>query len=118
MTFDNMNITTKTVVLGSMDAELLRKILKEYIPQFRHCYQQELVLNSEMRSGSFDLNFSISPLGDLKKYSIGSTENKTSKDFRDCIGKVLQIIPFPKPKGGGMVDVRQPLHFSSEERRL
>jgi len=118
MTFDNMNITTKTVVLGSMDAELLRKILKEYIPQFRHCYQQELVLNSEMRSGSFDLNFSISPLGDLKKYSIESTENKTSKDFRDCIGKVLQIIPFPKPKGGGMVDVRQPLHFSSEERRL
>jgi pSer/pThr/pTyr-binding forkhead associated (FHA) protein len=117
-TFDNMNITTKTVVLGSMDAELLRKILKEYIPQFRHCYQQELVLNSEMRSGSFDLNFSISPLGDLKKYSIESTENKTSKDFRDCIGKVLQIIPFPKPKGGGMVDVRQPLHFSSEERRL
>lgn len=117
-TFDNMNITTKTVVLGSMDAELLRKILKEYIPQFRHCYQQELVLNSEMRSGSFDLNFSISPLGDLKKYGIESTKNKISKDFRDCIGKVLQIIPFPKPKGGGIVDVRQPLHFSSEERRL
>ena len=117
-TFDNMNITTKTVVLGSMDAELLRKILKEYVPQFRHCYQKELVSNSEMRSGSFDLNFSISPLGNLKKYGIESTENKISKDFSDCIGKVLQIIPFPKPKGGGIVDVSQPLHFSSEERRL
>jgi pSer/pThr/pTyr-binding forkhead associated (FHA) protein len=117
-TFDSMNINTKTVVLGSMDAELLRRILKEYIPQFRHCYQQELVLNSAMKSGSFDLNFSISPQGDLKKYSIESTENKTSKNFNDCMGKVLQIIPFPKPKGGGIVDVRQPLHFSSEERRL
>ena len=31
-----------------MDPDLLRKILQEYLPQFRHCYQQELAQNNEI----------------------------------------------------------------------
>lgn len=112
---DTSYIQTKTVVLGSMDPELLRKILKRYLPQFRHCYQQELAYNSEDIKGIVDLDFEISGAGRVAKMDIKAKDNRFSKRGIDCMGKVLSIIDFPKPKGGGRVAVRQPLSFFSEK---
>jgi len=107
----------KTVVLGSMDPELLRKILREYLPQFRHCYQQELDKNEELK-GILDLNFRIEANGKVSKINIKSKDAMFSSAGVNCMGKVLQLIDFPKPKGGGVVDVRQPLNFFSEKNKL
>ena len=98
-----------------MDPELLRKILQQYLPQFRHCYQQELVYNSEDIRGIVDLNFEILGSGKVSKVNIKAKDNRFSKKGIDCMGKVLSIIDFPKPKGGGRVAVRQPLNFFSEK---
>lgn len=114
---DTSYIQTKTVVLGSMDPELLRKILQRYLPQFRHCYQQELATNSEDIKGIVDLDFVISGSGKVSKMDIKAKDNRFSKGGIDCMGKVLSIIDFPKPKGGGRVAVRQPLSFFSEQER-
>jgi len=35
-----------------------------------------------------------------------------------CMGNILHMIDFPKPKGGGLVDVRQPLNFLSESTKI
>lgn len=110
-------IEPRTVVLGSMDPELLRKILQEYLPQFRHCYQQELAYNSDDIQGIVDLNFEIQASGKVSKINIKTKDSRFSKKGVDCMGKVLSIINFPKPKGGGRVAVRQPLSFFSEKER-
>ncbi|MCP4911990.1 MAG: FHA domain-containing protein [Oligoflexia bacterium] len=104
----------KTVVLGSMDPELLRKILREYLPQFRHCYQKELEVN-EAAKGVIDLNFRIGAGGKVSNINIKSKGSAFSSRGTNCMSKVLGLIPFPKPKGGGVVDVRQPLNFFSEK---
>ena len=106
--------STKTVVLGAMDPEVLRKILEEYIPQFRHCYQQELEFNSEKLKGVVDLQFTISTVGKASKIKVLAKRARFSKRGTNCMATVLKIIDFPKPKGGGIVDVRQPLNFFSE----
>ncbi len=116
--FDSSYLEPKTVVLGSMDPELLRKILREYIPQFRHCYQQELITNSEKVKGVIDLNFTISESGKVSKYAIKVKEAQFSQKGVNCMGQVLGLIDFPKPKGGGVVDVRQPLNFFAETEKL
>lgn len=110
-------IQTKTVVLGSMDPELLRKILQQYLPQFRHCYQQELVYNSEDIKGIVDLNFEISGSGKVGKIKVRAKDSRFSKRGTNCMAKVLAVIDFPKPKGGGRVAVRQPLSFFSEKEK-
>lgn len=110
-------IQTKTVVLGSMDPELLRKILQRYLPQFRHCYQQELTNNSEDIKGIVDLNFVISGSGKVGKIDIKAKDNRFSRKGIDCMSNVLSIIDFPAPKGGGRVAVRQPLSFFSEREK-
>lgn len=115
--FDHSYLEPKTVVLGSMDPELLRKILQEYLPQFRHCYQQELVTASDIK-GVIDLDFQISQSGRVSKTSIKAKDARFSKKGVDCMAQVLGIIEFPKPKGGGVVDVRQPLNFFAETEKL
>jgi pSer/pThr/pTyr-binding forkhead associated (FHA) protein len=112
---DTSYIQTKTVVLGSMDPELLRKILQRYLPQFRHCYQEELANNSEDIKGIVDLNFTISGSGKVTEMDIKAKDKRFSRSGINCMSKVLSIIDFPKPKGGGRVAVRQPLSFFSEQ---
>lgn len=114
---DTSYIQTKTVVLGSMDPELLRKVLQQYLPQFRHCYQQELVYNSEDIKGIVDLNFEITGSGKVSKVKVRAKDSRFSKRGTDCMANVLAVIDFPKPKGGGRVAVRQPLSFYSEKER-
>lgn len=104
----------KTVVLGSMDPELLRKILKEYLPQFRHCYQKELERN-EAAKGVIDLHFRINPNGSVSEIKIKGKKARFSSAGSGCMAGVLKLIDFPKPKGGGVVDVKQPLNFFSEQ---
>jgi outer membrane biosynthesis protein TonB len=116
--FDSSYLEPKTVVMGSMDPEVLRKILREYIPQFRHCYQQELVGHSEKIKGVIDLNFTINQNGKVGKFNIKVKDAKFSDKGVGCMGRVLGLIEFPKPKGGGVVDVRQPLNFFSETEKI
>lgn len=108
----------KTVVLGSMDPELLRKILREYLPQFRHCYQQELDRQNDKLAGVLDLNFRIVASGSIDRVQIEVTNAHFSGRGTQCMTNVLRMIEFPKPKGGGVVDVRQPLNFSSERQKI
>ncbi|MCK5883238.1 MAG: AgmX/PglI C-terminal domain-containing protein, partial [Bacteriovoracaceae bacterium] len=114
---DTAYVAPKTVVLGSMDPELLRKILREYLPQFKHCYQEELESYSENIKGVVNLDFRIGAAGRVISSSINARRAKFSKKGVGCMNKVLRLIEFPKPKGGGVVDVRQPLNFFSERTK-
>lgn len=108
----------RTVVLGSMDPELLRKILREHLPQFRYCYQQELNRHKDELAGVLDLNFRILSSGKVDRIEIVVSDNSFSQSGTSCMTNVLNMIEFPKPKGGGVVDVRQPLNFSAERYKI
>lgn len=103
-------IDANTKILGAMDPELIRKIMKEFIPQFRYCYQKE-IMRTPSAEGTFDLEFQINAYG--KGINVGVRKN--GQDFsvnaQNCLKRVVKMIPFPKPKGGGLVDVRQPMNF-------
>jgi len=116
--FDTAFVEADTVILGSIDPEVLRRILQEYLPQFKFCYQQELQENSEKIKGIVDLNFRIESDGRVSTVKIKSAQTKFSEKGIGCMGNILHMINFPKPKGGGLVDVRQPLNFSSESTKM
>lgn len=111
-------VAPKTVILGSMDPELLRKILREYLPQFKHCYQQELDLHSDDIKGVVNLDFRIGADGRVTTSKVEGSKAKFSSQGEECMRNVLSRIAFPRPKGGGVVDVRQPLNFFSERTKM
>lgn len=103
---------TETVVLGSIDPDEIRRILMEYLPQFRYCYQKELESSDRPSAvaGIVRLNFTIGSSGNVQKTNVGG-DSSITRDIRLCVGGVLKSIQFPKPKGGGIVEVKQPMNF-------
>lgn len=107
-------IEAKTKVLGALDPNLIRKIMREYIPQFRRCYQRELLTNPSV-SGVFDLSFKINKYGRGTGTRVKSNGKGFSKEGMTCVKRVVKLIKFPRPKGGGYVDVKQPMNFFTNQ---
>lgn len=101
----------ETVVLGSMDPNIIRDILMQHISQFRYCYQKELErTGSEDLSGVLHLNFTINGGGNVRNEKVLGDKTITP-EVKSCVGGVLRDIQFPAPKGGGNVEVKQPVNF-------
>ncbi len=103
-------IPSETVVLGSMDPDVIRRILLDHLPQFRYCYQKELEKTGADTSGTVKLDFTIGAAGNVVDAGIeGSSALPT--DVKKCVVGVLKGIRFPEPMGGGKVGVKQPMNF-------
>ena len=104
-------IPSETVVLGSMDPDVIRRILREHIPQFRYCYQKELDRKAGRDvSGTIGLVFTIGASGSVSKAGVDQTSGLPG-NVKKCVVRVLKGIRFPRPLGGGKVDVKQPFNF-------
>ncbi len=103
------------VVSGSgIDQKLLAKILKELIPQFKHCYQRELLKNEEIE-GVINLLFRIHGNGTINNIKVKGENFSFSAQGNDCIKRAITTVRtrFPRPPKGGVADIKQPLDFSS-----
>lgn len=112
---DKKNIYTaglpfKTVILGGMDPDIIRKIIEDHIPQFRYCYQKELDKAVKEFSGVVRLNFIIGASGHVTKAGVDSFSPLPVR-VKGCVVNVLKGIKFPEPLGGGVVEVNQPFNF-------
>jgi hypothetical protein len=105
-------VEANTKILGAMDPELIRKLMREHIPDFRYCYQRELMLNSTV-AGVFDIKFKINSAGKGTRVIVKNNGKAFSSNAKNCIKRVVSLINFPRPKGGGSVDVKQPMNFSN-----
>lgn len=101
----------ETVVMGSMDPNIIRQILMDHITQFRYCYQSELDASASADlSGVLNLNFVIGSSGNVASTNVGGDRSINQK-VKGCVAGVLRGIQFPAPKGGGKVEVKQPMSF-------
>ncbi len=103
-------IPAETVVLGGMDPDVIRRILREHIPQFRYCYQRELDKSAREFSGQLDLDFEIGASGHVKNEGL-KNNSELPANVKKCVLNVLKGIRFPEPVGGGTVKVSQPINF-------
>jgi pSer/pThr/pTyr-binding forkhead associated (FHA) protein/outer membrane biosynthesis protein TonB len=106
-------IPSDTVVLGSMDPDVIRRILLDHLPQFRYCYQKELEKAGAELSGVIKLDFTIGASGHVAGAGAESASGLPS-DVKKCVVGVLKGITFPEPMGGGTVEVKQPMNFYSK----
>ncbi len=103
-------IPAETVVLGSMDPDVIRRILMDNLPKFRYCYQSELERAGREVSGVIKLNFVIGASGHVAQAGVEDATNLPG-GVKRCVVNVLRGIQFPEPMGGGTVEVKQPMNF-------
>jgi TonB family protein len=94
---------------GSLDKELVRKVIQDHRSQIRTCYES-LLNQFPSLSGKVQVQFTIGEGGQvlLSKVAQSSASNG---QLEQCVSSRVRLWQFPKPKGGGTVVVSYPFIF-------
>ncbi len=104
-------IPGKASVVGSLDREIIRRIIAKHRPEVKYCYEKELVKHKDLM-GKVVVTFIIAGTGRvIKAYIKQSTMG--NKAVEQCIVSRVKRWKFPQPKGGGIVEVTYPFIFKA-----
>src|SRR5205823_13974990 len=100
----------KPQVTGSIDPELIRKVVHDHRAQIRTCYETELTSKPNL-AGKLLAAWTIDPQGIVTE---AHTQETTLKDHavEQCVPARIKTWRFPIPKGGGEVLVLYPFSFT------
>ncbi len=96
----------KAEVQGSLDKDIIRRIVRAHINEVRFCYNQGLARDPNAK-GRIAVQFTIGATGSVPSAVVAET---TMKDINvaHCITQAVRRWTFPKPPGGGNVVVTYP----------
>jgi hypothetical protein len=101
--------TGESKVLGSIDPELVRKVIRDHAAQVRYCYEQQLALNPKL-AGKISIRWQIGADGRASSTVVVRGDGTTlpNDQVAQCIMSRIVTWEFPKPKGGGIAIVTYP----------
>jgi hypothetical protein len=97
------------VILGSLDKEIIRRIVQEHASQIRYCYERELTRTPGI-FGKIKMKWVINGEGKVTQAQTEETQMKNA-NVENCLATKIKTWVFPKPKGGGIVIVSYPFVF-------
>ncbi len=100
----------KPQVQGSIDPELIRKVVHDHRAQIRTCYETQLTAKPSL-SGKIISAWTIDQSGAVTE---AHTQESTMHDHavESCVASKIKTWRFPIPKGGGEVFVTYPFIFT------
>jgi TonB family protein len=97
-------------VRGSLDKEIIRRIVRRHLNEVRFCYDEALAGHPSL-AGRVVVQFTIANTGRVIASLIGSSSlGVASVDA--CIANAVKRWEFPAPAGGGLVMVSYPFQLS------
>ncbi len=91
---------------GELDKAIIRRYIKRNVQKILYCYEKELLVSPTL-AGTISVQFFIAPSGEAKTVTASGVDPRVAA----CISDVVKSIEFPKPKGGGGVQVNYPFTF-------
>ena len=98
----------KAEVKGSLDKDIIRRVIRRAMPGIKFCYEQAL-LTAPTLAGKIKVFFVIAANGAV---SSASTTKGIDKEVDACVARKISQLSFPAPQGGGIVEVTYPFTFS------
>jgi TonB family protein len=95
---------------GSLDKEIIRRIIRRHIDEVKACYEAGLAFASGL-GGRVVVRFTIGPDGVVVASELGESTLGDSR-VETCIVDAARGWEFPKPEGGGVVIVAYPFSFT------
>ncbi len=105
-------IPGRPVVTGSLDKEIIRRVIRKHRREIKYCYEQELIKNKNL-AGKVVVEVTVASTGAVVAAVKRSSTLNNSKVERCMTSKIRRWI-FPEPNGGGIVRVSYPFVFSSK----
>ena len=88
-------------VRGSLDKELIRRIIRRHINEVKFCYERELTRNADLQ-GRVMVQFTIGGTGAVMA-SVVQSSTMNNPTVEQCIAAAVRRWEFPKPQGGIVV---------------
>ena len=101
----------RPVIMGSLDKELIRRVINAHRAQIRYCYEKELVRTPGI-FGKVNVEWVITAEGSVRTSKVKES-TLSNKEVGRCVASKIRTWKFPKPKGGGIVIVRYPFVFKT-----
>ncbi|MBS2030006.1 MAG: TonB family protein, partial [Deltaproteobacteria bacterium] len=95
------------VVMGSLDKELIRQVIHRNRQQIQYCYEMQLTRFPNL-AGKVAISFVIGPEGTVQMSKVAQS-NMNNPELEQCVAQRFKSWLFPKPKGGGIVQVTYPI---------
>ena len=102
--------TDGSLPTGSLDKEIIRRVIRSHIDEVKACYEKELKTKPTL-AGRIMVQFTIAATGQV----IASVLQRSTMDdarVENCIVQAVRGWEFPKPLGGGIVIVSHPFVLS------
>jgi TonB family protein len=99
---------------GSLDRELVRKVIQDNKSQVRACFESLLNQYPEL-NGKVQTQFTIGADGRVLEAKVAQSSTG-SRELDACVASRVRLWQFPKPKGGGIVVVSYPFIFKQAGR--
>ncbi len=97
-----------SAVKGALDKNIIRRYIRRRLPQIKYCYEKQLLADPDL-AGTVRVHFIIDTEGRV----VSASANGVSKEVSDCVARAVRTIQFPRPTGGGVVEVTYPFVFTS-----
>jgi len=96
-------------ITGSIDRELIRRVVRSHLDQLKYCYEVQLTKNPKL-SGKVAVKWVVTEQGTVSSSVVIQTTTGNNELDTCVAGRVLTWV-FPKPKGGGVAVVTYPFVF-------
>lgn len=100
----------KAKVTGALDRDIIRRIVRAHINEVRSCYNRGLQSNPNL-AGRVQIDFTIGTTGRVLASAVTNSSVQDGQVGR-CMARATRRWKFPKPRGGGDVNVSYPFILS------
>jgi hypothetical protein len=102
-----VSIGAPVLAAGSLDKPIIRRYIRRQLNQIQYCYEKRLMSRPSL-AGTLTVHFTISGDGPV----VAATANGLDDaEVEACVAGVIKAIEFPRPDGGGTVQVNYPFEF-------
>ncbi|MCX4246880.1 AgmX/PglI C-terminal domain-containing protein [Paraliomyxa miuraensis] len=100
----------KATVQGTLDRDIIRRIVRAHINEVRYCYNQGLERDPNLH-GRVTVQFAIDPQGKVPSSAVAES-TLPDASVSTCIARAVKRWKFPKPPSSGLVLVTHPFVLS------
>ncbi len=103
------SLVTGCDVRGSLDKELIRRVVRRHVNEVRYCYVKELQSHPALE-GRVRVQFTVLPGGEVGAATVAESTVGHAR-LEGCVASAVRRWHFPRPRGGGLTVVSYPFVF-------
>jgi hypothetical protein len=104
----------KIIYEGGLSKEEIQRVISRVMSQIRFCYERKVVRYPNLE-GKLAMFWTITSSGDVAGAAAAQNTftGPAAPAIEQCVQRIIALSKFPSPKGGGVVSVTYPFHFTS-----